>query len=215
MKLKEVRGALVLQVFRRISFIFILFISLFGVCFGENKIDLKLAGEIELYLNNIQHFKANFIQDDTATSQLCEGEFYLSRPGKLRVDYLNPFEASLYSYNRTTTYYDKELDEVSTVRTATTPLQFLLRKNISFKDKSFSIIGLSEEDNNIIASFRESGKEEDGTLILKFKKNPIVLSSLRLINSSGQEIEMTLFNISNKPIEDSTFVFKKPVKNKK
>lgn len=215
MKLKEVPEALALQVFRRISFIFILFVSLFSLCFAETKIDSKLANEIESYLNSIKYFKANFIQDDTATSQLCEGEFYLSRPGKLRVDYLNPFEASLYSYNRTTTYYDKELDEVSTVRTATTPLQFLLRNNISFKDKSFSIISLTEDDKQIIASFRERGREEDGTLILKFMKNPIILSSLRLINGAGQEIEMTLFNISNSPIGDSTFIFKKPTKDKK
>ena len=214
MKQKGELEALVLQVFKRIFIAFILFASLFSVCFAEGKIDSKLVSKIELYLNNIKYFKANFIQDDTATSQLCEGKFYLSRPGKLRVDYLNPFEASLYSYNRTTTYYDKELDEVSTIRTASTPLQFLLRKNISFKDKSLSIVDLTEDDEQITISLKEKGKENSGTLMLKFTKNPIVLSSLKLINGTGQEIEMTLFNISNKPIEDSMFVFKKLTKNK-
>ena len=205
---------MVLQVFKRIFVTFVLFIFLFSLCFAKTNINSELYNKVESYLNNIKYLEANFIQDDTATSQLCEGKFYLSRPGKLRVDYLNPFEASLYSYGKTTTYYDKELDEVSTVRTASTPLQFLLRKNISFKNNSFSIVDLYEDKENIIASFKENGKN-NGILVFKFKKKPMVLSSLKLINDTNQEIEMSLFNISTNPIQDSIFIFKKPEKIKK
>lgn len=199
--------------FKRICFVFIIFFSLLNIVFAENKIDYKLLSKIENYLNNIKYLEANFIQDDITSSKLSEGKFYLSRPRKLRVDYLNPFEASLYSYNRTTTYYDKELDEVNNIRTASTPLRFLLRKNISFKDKSFSVVSLVENKEHIILTLTEKDKEDNGELILKFTKNPISLLSLKLINGVEQEVEMLLFNVSSKPIKDSIFIFKK--ENKK
>ena len=212
MKQKEEKEALVRQVFKRILFCIVLFFSFLTFAFADAADNSKILNEVETYLNNIKYFKAHFVQDDIKNSQLCEGEFYLSRPGKLRIDYKNPFEASLYTDNRTTIYYDKELNEANSIRTADTPLHFLLKKNISFKNKSFSIIDVKDDDDNVSVSFKEKGKEEQGTLILKFKKSPLVLSSIRITNDSDQDIEMMLFDISTRPIKDSTFVFKKPVK---
>lgn len=168
---------------------------------------------VEKYMNDIKYFEANFLQDDMLNSQFSEGVFYLSRPGKLRIDYLNPFRVSLYTDNKTTIYYDKELDEVSSVRTVSTPLHFLLRKNISFNDQSFKIINTKENKDEIIISFQERGKESQGTLTLKFQKTPLELISIKLTNGGDQEIEMILFNIRKEPIKDSVFIFKKPKKN--
>lgn len=208
MKQKEEREDLVLQVFKKIIIVFIVFFSLVVSVFANEK--TAILNDVEKYLNNIEFLKANFLQDDITNSQLSEGVFYLSRPGKLRVDYLNPFEASLYVYNGTTTYYDKDLDEISNIRTASTPLQFLLRKKISFNDKDFSISNVKIEDDEIFVSFIQKNKEDEGTLILKFSKTPIVLKSIRLINGLDQEVEMTLFDISTNPVENSVFKFKNP-----
>ena len=214
MKQKEEREALDLQVFKKLLFIFILFFF-FVNCFAKTTNNGEILNEVENYLNNIKFLKANFLQDDIKNSQLSEGVFYLSRPGKLRVDYNNPFEASLYTNNRVTTYYDKELDEITNIRTSTTPLQFLLKKQIKFNDKSFSITSIKNNNDDIIISFVQKNKEDEGKLILKFTKNPITLSSIKLINGLDQEVEMTLFNISTEPIKNSIFVFKSPrLKNK-
>lgn len=214
MKQKEEREALDLQVFKKLLFIFILFFC-FVNCFAKTTNNGEILNEVENYLNNIKFLKANFLQDDIKNSQLSEGVFYLSRPGKLRVDYNNPFEASLYTNNRVTTYYDKELDEITNIRTSTTPLQFLLKKQIKFNDKSFSITSIKNNNDDIIISFVQKNKEDEGKLILKFTKNPITLSSIKLINGLDQEVEMTLFNISTEPIKNSIFVFKSPrLKNK-
>lgn len=212
MKQKGAKEALVRPVFKKIILSIALLFVLLSPVFAANKNNSEMLNEIENYLNGIKYFKANFIQDDIKNSQLCEGEFYLSKPGKLRIDYQNPFEASLYTDARTTIYYDKELDEANSIRTADTPLHFLLKKNISFKSKSFSIVDFMEDSQEVIVSFKEKGKEAQGTLILKFKKSPLTLSSIRITNDSDQDIEMSLFNISTKPIENSIFVFKKPKK---
>lgn len=208
MKQVEARGALVQLVFRKIFvFLCIIFSSLSLSIADENS---EILNNVEKYLNDIKYFKANFIQDNKDNSELSEGIFYLSRPGKLRIDYLNPFEASLYTNNQTTTYYDKELDEITTIKTSKTPLHFLLNENITFKDNSFKIVDIENKKENVMISFIENKKEDQGKLILNFKKNPLILSSIKLITEDKQEIEMSLFDISNLPIKNSTFNFINP-----
>lgn len=208
MKRVEARGALVQLVFRKIFvFLCIIFSSLNLSIANENS---EILNNVEKYLNDIKYFKANFIQDNKDNSELSEGIFYLSRPGKLRIDYLNPFEASLYANNQTTTYYDKELDEITTIKTSKTPLHFLLNENITFKDNSFKIVDIENKKENVMISFIENKKEDQGKLILNFKKNPLILSSIKLITEDKQEIEMSLFDISNLPIKNYTFNFINP-----
>lgn len=208
MKQVEEKGALVQLVFRKIFvFLCIIFSSLNLSIANENS---EILNNVEKYLNDIKYFKANFIQDNKDNSELSEGIFYLSRPGKLRIDYLNPFEASLYTNNQTTTYYDKELDEITTIKTSKTPLHFLLNENITFKDNSFKIVDIENKKENVMISFIENKKEDQGKLILNFKKNPLILSSIKLITEDKQEIEMSLFDISNLPIKNSTFNFINP-----
>ena len=208
MKRVEARGALVQLVFRKIFvFLCIIFSSLNLSIANENS---EILNNVEKYLNDIKYFKANFIQDNKDNSELSEGVFFLSRPGKLRIDYLNPFEASLYTNNQTTTYYDKELDEITTIKTSKTPLHFLLNENITFKDNSFKIVDIENKKENVMISFIENKKEDQGKLILNFKKNPLILSSIKLITEDKQEIEMSLFDISNLPIKNSTFNFINP-----
>ena len=143
MKQVEARGALDQQVFKKIFLFLAIILSSISLSFAEENTDM--LNNVEKYLNNIKYIKANFLQDNKATSDLSEGVFYLSRPGKLRIDYLNPFEASLYTNGNITTYYDKDLDEISNIKTSSTPLHFLLKENINFNDKSFKVKNFEEK----------------------------------------------------------------------
>lgn len=208
MKQVEARGALDQQVFKKIFLFLVVILSSISLSFaGENT---DMLNNVEKYLNNIKYIKANFLQDNKATSDLSEGVFYLSRPGKLRIDYLNPFEASLYTNGNITTYYDKDLDEISNIKTSSTPLHFLLKENINFNDKSFKVKNFEETGENVMVSFVETDNEEQGYLVLNFKKSPLTLSSIKLVMEDGQEIEMSLYDISNAEIKNSIFEFQNP-----
>lgn len=200
---------LVQQVFKKL---FLLLLLSFSVnCFAAD----KSLTDIENYLNEIKYIKANFIQDDKTNSQLAEGVFYISRPGKLRLDYVNPFKASLYTNNSLTIYYDMELDEISNIKTSSTPLYFLLKDKISLSDKDIEIINFEETQNDLELTLKEKDKENQGTLVLKFAKNPIELKSMTLINELDQEVEVNLFDISKEPIKKSIFKFENPRLKKK
>lgn len=186
-------------------FIIIFFISFSA--FAEQKTDLL---PYENYMNNIKYFKANFVQDDITNSQLSEGVFYLSRPGRLRIDYISPFEASLYSDNLTTIYYDKELDEASNIPTTTTPIQFLLKKDISFNNKDISVVAINGDDNFINISIVENKNKEQGVLTFVFKKEPVMLVGINVKNELGQEVVVEFSKPSTETIERKVFEFNNP-----
>ncbi|MDR3289884.1 MAG: outer membrane lipoprotein carrier protein LolA [Rickettsiales bacterium] len=170
--------------------------------------------EIERYFKSLKTFEANFIQDDVAGGLLSEGVIYLSRPGKLRVDYKVPFEAQIFTIDNVTIYYDKELDEISNIPTSTTPLYFLLKGKIDFND--LIVKKIKENDDEITLSMQDKKNKEQGILYLTFSKSVIELKSIRTKNELGQEVQMELLNItSNKGIKESVFEFINPrLKNK-
>ena len=156
MKQVEAREALVQLVFRKIFvFLCIIFSSLNLSIANENS---EILNNVEKYLNDIKYFKANFIQDNKDNSELSEGIFYLSRPGKLRIDYLNPFEASLYTNNQTTTYYDKDLDEITTIKTSKTPSHLPLNQNTTLNQNSLKIDHIKNKQQNIMISLNQTKK---------------------------------------------------------
>ena len=130
-------------------------------------------------------------------------------------DYLNPFKASLYTNNKLTIYYDKDLDEITNLPTSKTPLHFLLKDKISVSDNDVKLVNFEETNTDVEISFQEKDKEEQGTLILKFTKNPINLKSISLLNELNHEIEITLFDVDNKEIKKSVFNFDNPRLKKK
>ncbi len=71
--------------------------------------DLK---EIELYLNNIKTLTANFTQQTSGSSPV-KGKFYLSRPGKMRIEYINQPQIIIAVNGAILSYHDIELDEIS------------------------------------------------------------------------------------------------------
>ena len=77
------------------------------------------------------------------------------------------------------------------------------------------MVNFEETNTDVEISFQEKNKEEQGTLILKFTKNPINLKSISLLNELNQEIEITLFDVDNKQIKNSVFNFDNPRLKKK
>jgi outer membrane lipoprotein-sorting protein len=183
----------------RVIFVFLFSSAVFAVT----------STDVEKYLNEIKTLKANFIQEDLTNKVLAEGILHLSRPGKLRIEYTNPFQSAIFANGGVTTYYDKELDEVSNIPTSSTPLHFLLGDKVAF-DENIKIKDFKETKEEITILLYETEKQEQGTLILIFTK-PLTLKEIRIINELGQEISMSFFDTEfNKPINNSIYNFINP-----
>lgn len=168
--------------------------------------DLK---KIELYLNNLKNLSATFIQL-TSDGNLIEGNFFLSRPGKMRIEYSNNPPIVIVVNGSILSYYDVELDEISRLSTNTTPASFLTRPNISFSAKDVEVTNVVKSSDQIKVSVVKKNRKESGEFSLIFSRNPFSFIKMEVKNDLDQLIEVTLSEIDlTKPISNKKFILKK------
>lgn len=122
---------------------------------------------VEAYLNSITNFSAKFVQK--SSNGIVEGKFYLSRPGKMRVEYVNEPKILIVVNGSVLSYKDIELDEVSNLSTNTTPASFLTRPNISFAAKDVEITNVVKNNESITISLIKKIALKQENLLLPLK----------------------------------------------
>jgi outer membrane lipoprotein-sorting protein len=198
------------------------FIVLVAVCFAFFASQKSLAtdknflqeykpelAQIELYLNNIKNLSAKFIQE-TSDGTLVEGKFFLSRPGKMRIEYSSKPQIIIAVNGSVLSYLDVELDEISHLGTNTTPASFLTRPNISFAAKDVEITNVKKSDGQIKVSVMKKNRKEAGEFSLVFSTNPLTFRKMEVKNDLDQIISVSLTKIDfASPIPDKIFILKK------
>jgi len=174
--------------------------------FDEHRPELE---QIESYLNNIKNLSAKFIQE-TSDGNMSEGKFFLSRPGKMRIEYLAQPKIIIAVNGSVLSYFDVELDEISRLSTNTTPASFLTRENISFFAKDVEITNIKKTANQIKVSVMKKNRKEAGEFSLIFSTNPLRFIKMEVKNDLDQIIGVTLSNTDfTTPISDKLFILKK------
>lgn len=153
---------------------------------------------VEQYLNSIKNFSANFIQE-APDGQMASGKFYLSRPGKMKVEYLDGPPIDITVNQSTLLYYDRELEESSFIKTNTTPASFLTRRNISFKAKDIRIEDIKKTDTQIHISLSKKNSKYQGKFNLIFKTNPIEFIKMAVEDDAGNLTTINLLDQNFKP----------------
>lgn len=174
--------------------------------FEEYRAELE---QIEFYLNNIKNLSAKFIQQ-TSDGNVSEGKFFLSRPGKMRIEYLAKPKIVIAVNGSVLSYLDVELDEISHLSTNTTPASFLTRENISFSAKDVEVTNVKKSAGQIKVSVMKKNRKEAGEFSLIFATNPLRFIKMEVKNDLDQIINVTLSNPDfTSPISDKLFVIKK------
>ncbi len=172
-----------------------------------SKYNLELS-QIENYLNNLHNLSANFTQI-TSSGSIANGKFYLSRPGKMRVEYDNKSSIIIVVNGPVLSYYDAELDEISNLRTNTTPASLLTRKNISFDAKDIDLIDVVKKDNNIKITLAKKNNPNSGNFSLIFSLNPINFLQMEIYNDLDEVIKVNLRDVvQDKKLGNDLFILK-------
>lgn len=156
--------------------------------YERNQTDIS---KIEKYLNNIKYLGATFLQE-SQDSLITYGKFYLSRPGKMRIEYKEPSEILIVVNGGVLTYQDVELEETSYLRTNSTPASLLTRKNISFSAKDIEVTNFTREKGLIKLSLLKKNKQEAGEFTLTFSENPIKFIKMQAKDDMDQIVTITL-----------------------
>lgn len=164
--------------------------------------------QIENYLNNIRNLSARFVQESTEGS-IAEGKIYLSRPGKMRVEYDGQQKILIIVNGSVLSYTDLELEETSYLGTNTTPASFLTRANISFSAKDVEITDVKKSDRQIKVSVIKKNRTEAGEFSVIFTTNPLKFVKMEIKNDLDQITSITLKDPDfSKPLAHNLFVVK-------
>lgn len=155
---------------------------------------IEYLTRIESYLNNITNLQADFTQSLQGSQSY--GKFYLSRPGKMRVEYDSSQNILITVNGSVLTYKDIELDEISNLSTNTTPASFLTRKNISFKAKDIILDELKIGKNEVSVTVIKKNRPEAGKFRIVFDENISLFKRLEVINDINESVIVRLSNIT-------------------
>lgn len=170
----------------------------------------KAVQKVQEYFNQLKSIEADFNQTDTDGNER-EGRFLLSRPDKMRIDYLTPEKEMILLDEDFLIHYNKSLDEVSYVSNDNLPITLLSKKNLDFTKDVTVVKAIELTEGTSIELLLPKHKKEEYRIVMFFDKKPFQLSKITVIDKNGTEVTLKLVNPKyNRIISDSLFEFKNP-----
>ncbi len=145
-------------------------------------VDSGLVKKAEKYLNSITGLSGGFVQ--TANKRQEKGLFSMLRPGRVRLDYDN-MPIQLISDGQDLYFFDKTLDQITTVPLTSTPAGILVRKNIDLKNADISVVETNDFKNTFSLKLNLRGQEGLGYMTVVFDKRPVRLNSWSVVDATG------------------------------
>ena len=169
----------------------------------------KILRDVEKYLNSITTIKADFIQSASNGSQ-GEGNFYLSRPGKMRIDYKPPMNVEIVATGRFLVYHDIALEQVTYLNLESSPAGILLKENVSFNDEAITIKDITKFQNALEITVTHQ-KDESASITLVFVGEPFEFKQWRVLDAHNIVTAISLYDIEKKAeLDNQLFRFVNP-----
>lgn len=173
----------------------------------ETRQDLQ---QIQDYLNTIRTVEARFQQTSSNGGQ-ASGQLYMSRPGKLRVEYTPPPAILVVADGTFLIYYDKALDQVSYVPLSASPAGILLDKRINLDDPALTITDVQDAGDLVQVSLVRTDSAGEGTLTLFFTRSPWQLAQWEVTDAQGITTRVSLADpVFGGKLDSKLFEFENP-----
>lgn len=158
-------------------------------------VDNALVNNAEKYLNSITGLTGDFTQ--TASGKTERGTFSMLRPGRVRLDYKN-MPVQLIADGRDLYFFDRSLDQITTVPLTSTPAGILIRKHIDLKNADINVVETTSADKTFALKMELRGQEGLGNMTVVFDKKPIKLNSWSVIDATGTKTDVAFLGLKTK-----------------
>ena len=175
--------------------LFFAFVMVMCAAVADAAVDAKLVGQAEKYLNSVTGLVGDFVQ--TANGHQEKGQFSMLRPGRVRLDYDN-MPIQLISDGRDLYFFDKSLDQITTVPITSTPAGILIRKNVDLVNADINVVETFEYDNAFALKMNLRGQEGLGNMTVVFDKKPIKLNSWTVVDATGAKTDVAFRGLREK-----------------
>ena len=171
----------------------------------ERKEDHAEIKRIERYLNDIKTLKSSFIQISSNGKRL-DGDIFISRPGRLRVQYEPSSPVLLVANGSLLTYVDWELEEINYIPVTETPLRALIAPRIEL-DQFFKLGELERGLGTLSITLYNSEDESAGSFKMLFADKPLQLKQWFLKDATGTSIKISLLDVERDvELNDDLFI---------
>lgn len=176
---------------------------------APSKADRADIARVEAYLNTLKTVRARFMQMSSEGSY-AEGDFYLSRPGRMRIEYDPPVPVLIVANKQTLVYYDKKLEQTSYIGLDSTPAGILVGGEVSFSGK-ISVTGFERGANTLRVTLAQTEDPLAGSITLVVSDNPMVLRKWTVTDAQGVVTNVSLLGTRfGVALDPELFRFKKP-----
>ncbi len=169
-------------------------VTFFSVCAFAD-VDSGVVKSAEKYLNSITGLTGGFVQ--TANGKQEKGTFSMLRPGRVRLDYKN-MPIQLISDGQDLYFFDKSLDQITTVPLTSTPAGILIRKNIDLQNADINVVETIDNKNTFSLNLNLRGQEGLGNMTVVFNKKPIMLKSWTVVDATGVSTDVVFEGLKEK-----------------
>lgn len=174
-------------------FIFVLSLFVSGMSYAA--VDNALVARAEKYLNGITGLTGDFVQ--TSGTRVDRGIFSMLRPGRVRLDY-NNMPVQLIADGKDLYFFDRSLDQITTVPLTSTPAGILIRKNIDLRNADINVIETKENADSFSLKMNLRGQEGLGNMTVVFDSKPVKLNSWSVVDATGAKTDVVFNDMKTK-----------------
>jgi outer membrane lipoprotein-sorting protein len=153
--------------------------------------DIADLVRIEKSLNSIRTMEARFLQV-TSTGEYSEGQIYLNRPGRMRIEYDPPVLVTVVADGANLIYIDKEMNQTTAVLLSLTPAELILRDKLSLTSDEILVTGFMRSPGIIRVSLVKADDPLEGQLTLIFSDAPLELRKWAVTDAQGVKTTVSL-----------------------
>ncbi len=167
------------------------FATLLGGTGSTTALDPKqraIIQKVDDYLSSVQTLEGNFVQV-APDGKRSKGEFYISKPGKMRFEYDPPSPIQIVSDGQSVVVRDRKLGTQDLYPLSQTPLRFLLADHVNLM-----------KDTNLVAVYAD---DVFVTVVVE-EKNAIVGTSRLMIMFSAKDMQLKQWTVTDPQGYDTT-----------
>lgn len=166
--------------------------------------DQAEVAKVEAYVNRLTTFKADFVQI-APNGATARGTMWISRPGRLRVEYRPPSKLRIFATPQWLIVEDCRVKEPQYLPLRSTPAGILVQERIALSG-DFRVTQVKRENQWLSIRIVETKAPEKGSMSLVFRSEPLQLIGWTVIDQNGGPTQVSLENIqAGTPLDNNQF----------
>ncbi|NHN85322.1 outer membrane lipoprotein carrier protein LolA [Acetobacter musti] len=141
-------------------------------------------------MNAVTTLRGRFEQT-AADGQKTTGDVWLVRPGRMRFQYDKPSPLLLVANDGKVVFRDSQLDQTTEIPLERTPLSLLLGAHISLSG-DVTVTSFRHENGIIQIAAVRTASPGEGTLVMAFDEQSLVLRGWVVVDAQGRQTQVTL-----------------------